>query len=221
MENVFAFLKGLNANNNKEWFDKHKDQYLEAKEDFEQLIAKVIDRVSKFDKQIDADMAPKSCMFRIYRDVRFSKDKTPYKTHFSADMNPGGRKSMLPGYYFQVKPGNSFLAGGVWMPEADKLAAIRQEIDYNGKELEKILRSAAYKKFFDGLDESDKLKTLPKGYEKDHKHIEYLKLKSFLAYHEFSDKIVKAKDLDKYLAEGFKAMYPLVHFLREAVRMED
>ncbi|MGZ3884043.1 MAG: DUF2461 domain-containing protein [Bacteroidia bacterium] len=217
MEKTTAFLKALKTNNNKDWFDKHKDQYLEAKDEFEQLVGKVIGRISKFDKQIGDTLQPKDCMFRIYRDVRFSKDKTPYKTHFSADINPGGRKSMIPGYYFQIKPGGSFLAGGAWMPMPDKLAAIRQEIDYNGKTLEKILNAASYKKFFSGLDDSDKLKTVPKGFDKEHKYIETLKLKSFLAYHEFSDKIAKAKDPDKYIAEGLKAMYPLVSFLREAM----
>jgi uncharacterized protein (TIGR02453 family) len=156
-------------------------------------------------------------MFRIYRDVRFSKDKTPYKNHFSADINPGGRKSNIAGYYFQVTPGNSFVAGGTWMPEPDKLAAIRQEIDYNGKELEKILKARSYTSYFKGLDESDKLKTVPKGFDKDHKYIDLLKLKSFIAYHDFEDKLMKGKDADKQIAGACKAMFPLVSFLRKAV----
>jgi uncharacterized protein (TIGR02453 family) len=216
MEKVVNFLKALKKNNNKDWFDAHKNQYLEAKEEFEELIAKVLKGISKFDKQIDAGTNPKDCMFRIYRDVRFSKDKTPYKINMAADINPGGRKSMIPGYYFHIQPGKCFVAGGAHMPMPDQLAAIRQEIDYNGDRLEKILKSKSYSKFFDGLDDYDKLKTVPKGFDKDHKYIELLKLKSFLAYHEFDDKLLKSKDLDKYIVEGFKAMHPLLQFLREA-----
>jgi uncharacterized protein (TIGR02453 family) len=217
MEKSFAFLTALKKNNNKEWFDKHKDQYLEAKEEFEILVGKVIKRLHSFDKEVSDILDPKKCMFRIYRDVRFSKDKTPYKTHFSADINPGGRKSQSPGYYFQLSPGGSGIAGGVYTPEPPILAKVRQEIDYNGKELEKILKSKSYSKFFNGLEEEDKLKTIPKGYDKDHKHIELLKLKNFVAWSELPDKVMKAKDADKQIAEGFKAMYPMIQFLRKAV----
>jgi uncharacterized protein (TIGR02453 family) len=216
MEKTVAFLKALKKNNNKDWFDAHKDQYLEAREEFDSLVEKVIKGLTKFDDQINPAMKPKECVFRIYRDVRFSKDKTPYKTNFAADMNPGGRKSNVPGYYFQIEPGNCFIAGGAYTPEAEQLAAIRQEIDYNGTRLEKILKSKSYSKFFDGLDETDKLKTVPKGFEKDHKYIELLKLKNYIAYHPFDDKYLKSKDLDKYILEGFKAMHPLLQFLREA-----
>jgi uncharacterized protein (TIGR02453 family) len=216
MEKVVNFLKALKKNNNKDWFDAHKDQYLEAKEEFEGLISKVLKGISKFDKQISASTNPKECMFRIYRDVRFSKDKTPYKINMAADINPGGRKSNIPGYYFHIQPGKCFIAGGLHMPMPEQVAAIRQEIDYNGDRLEKILKAKTYTKFFDGLDEYDKLKTVPKGYDKDNKYIELLKLKSFLAYHEFDDKLLKSKNLDKYIVEGFKAMHPLLQFLREA-----
>jgi uncharacterized protein (TIGR02453 family) len=217
MEKIHAFLKALKSNNNKEWFDAHKEQYQEAKEEFEELVLKVIKDIHKFDKKINLSMQPKDCVFRIYRDVRFSKDKTPYKTHFSAHINPGGRKSDAAGYYFQVAPGNSMVAGGSWMPMPDKLAAIRQEIDYNAKALEKILGAPAFKKHFKHLDESDKLKTVPKGFDKDHKNIELLKLKSFVAFNKLDDKSVKNPKVVKTIADNFKAMYPLVEFLRSAM----
>jgi uncharacterized protein (TIGR02453 family) len=134
----------------------------------------------------------------------------------AADINPGGRKSGIAGYYFHIQPGKCFIAGGLHMPMPEQVSAIRQEIDYNGDRLEKILKAKTYTKFFDGLDEYDKLKTVPKGYDKDHKNIELLKLKSFLAYHEFDDKLLKSKNLDKYIVDGFKAMHPLLQFLREA-----
>lgn len=215
-EKIFSFLKALKKNNNREWFEKNKNKYLDAKAEFEFLVHDLIKGISKFDKKISQDMEAKNCVFRIYKDVRFSKDKTPYKTHFGAYFSPGGRKSSSAGYYFHLEPGSVFLAGGKWQPEAPQLNAIRQEIDYNGGKLTSILNSKNYKKYFTGLSDEDKLKTVPKGYDKDHKHIELLKLKSFVAYSNFADKKVAAKDFDKQVCEGYKAMYPLIAFLREA-----
>ncbi len=215
-EKIFSFLKALKKNNNREWFEKNKNKYLDAKAEFEFLIHDVIKGISKFDKRIGADMEAKDCVFRIYKDVRFSKDKTPYKTHFGASISPGGRKSHVAGYYFHMQPGSVFLAGGNWQPEPAQLQAIRQEIDYNGGKLTGIINSKTFKKYFGSLSEEDKLKTMPKGFDKDNKHIELLKLKSFIAYHEMSDKKAAAKDFDKQISNGFKAMFPFILFLREA-----
>lgn len=211
-----SFLKKLKNNNNKEWFDKNKDQFLEAKAEFEEFVQKLIQALAKFDKEIDPNLAAKDCVFRIYKDVRFSKDKTPYKTNFGASINPGGKKSLKAGYYFHIQPGNVFIAGGNYMPQPDQLNAIRQEIDYNGDKLERILKSKAYQSYFNGLDEEDKLKTVPKGYDKEHKYIELLKLKSFIAFAEIDEKKVQAKDFFTYAVNGYKAMLPLNQFLREA-----
>ncbi|MBX3164461.1 MAG: DUF2461 domain-containing protein [Bacteroidetes bacterium] len=216
MQKVFTFLKALKSNNNKEWFDKNKEKYLEAKQEFEILVDKLIAGIAKFDKKISADMKGKDCTFRIYKDVRFSKDKTPYKANMGASINPGGKKSLEAGYYFHCEPNACFLAGGVYMPEPTMLQAIRQEIDYNFAPLDKIFKSASFKKYFNGLSDEGKLKTAPKGFEKDHPQIELLKNKHFIVSHNLSDKQILAKDIDKKIVSGFKAMYPFLEYLREA-----
>lgn len=218
MEKTIAFLKAIQKNNNKEWFDANKDKYLAAKEEYEVLVDQLIKGLSKFDKQVPASMKAKDCTFRIYKDVRFSKDKTPYKTNMGASMNPGGKKSLVAGYYFHMEPGGkSFLAGGVYMPEPAILQAIRQEIDYNPEPLLKVLKSAGFKKYFNGLDGEDKLKTAPKGFEKDHPQLELLKNKHFVVSHYLDDKELSSKNLADTVLGGFKAMHPFLMYLREAV----
>ena len=216
MQKTFSFLKNIKSNNNRDWFEKNKDRYLEAKEEHEIFIDKIIKGIAKFDKKISPDMKAKECVFRIYKDVRFSKDKTPYKTNFGASMSPGGKKSLIAGYYLHAEPGASFLAGGVWMPEPDMLNAIRQEIDYNPDPFFKILNSASFKKYFKGLDDEGKLKTAPKGFDKEHPHLEILKNKHFLVSHHFSDKEMNDPDADKLIIAAFKAMHPFLEYLREA-----
>ncbi|MBL7919612.1 MAG: DUF2461 domain-containing protein [Bacteroidia bacterium] len=216
METVFTFLKKLESNNNRDWFEKNKPNYLKAKEDFEIFVQEIINGIAKFDKKISPDTKAKDCTFRIYKDVRFSKDKTPYKNNMGASINPGGRKSPVPGYYFHVQPDSSFIAGGVWMPEAEVLNAIRQEIDYNSKPLLKILNSAAFKKYYKGLDDEGALKTAPKGYDKEHPLIDILRNRHFIVSHAFTNKQVLDKNSAKEIISGFKAMYPFLEYLREA-----
>lgn len=218
MQQTVDFLKKLKTNNNKEWFDKNKEKYLAAKEEFEIVVGKLIKGIHKFDKMLSPDLKAKDCTFRIYKDVRFSKDKSPYKTNMGASINPGGRKSLVAGYYLHTEPGQSFLAGGVYMPEPELLNAIRQEIDYNPAPFLKILSSAAFKKYFKGLDEEDKLKSAPKGFDKEHPQIELLKNRHFVVSHPISDKQLLAKDLPEFVLGGFKAMYPFLEYLREATK---
>jgi uncharacterized protein (TIGR02453 family) len=215
-EKSISFLKAIKNNNNRDWFEKNKPKYLEAKAEFEVFVQNLISAINKFDKKISSDLQAKNCVFRIYKDVRFSKDKTPYKSHFGAYFSPGGKKSSAAGYYFHFEPGNMFLAGGNWQPEPPQLQAIRQEVDYNGDKLMKLMKSKTFQTYFDDLSDEDKLKTAPKGFEKDAKYLEYLKLKSFIVYHKISEKNFKSKDFEKYTANGFKAMYPFLEFLREA-----
>src|SRR6188768_1354185 len=214
----FDFLKALKKNNNKDWFDKHKDNYLAAKANVEALVDTLIHDFTKFDKNL-AGLKAKDCVFRIYRDVRFSKDKRPYKTNMGASINPGGKKMEIAGYYLHIEPGGSFLAGGRWMPESDHLKKIRQEIDYNGKKFHKILDDKNFKKQFGGLDDSDeyKLARPPKGYDKNHKDIELLKLNSYLVWHKYSDKNVLSKNFLKVLTATAKTMKPLLDFLNTAI----
>ena len=216
MKQTLDFLKKLKTNNNRDWFEKNKTAYLAAKESFETLVESMVPAIHKFDKQISKDLKAKDCTFRIYKDVRFSKDKSPYKTNMGAVFNPGGKKSAVAGYYLHIEPGNSFFGGGVYMPEADKLNAIRQEIDYHQKEFLKLMQAADFKKFYKGLSDEDKLKNPPKGYDKEHPLLDILKNKHFIVSHAISDKQLLDKNNTALIAEGFKAMHPLMRFLRRA-----
>ena len=217
METTLHFLKKLKNNNNREWFDSNKTEYLASKEIFEEFVSELIKGINKFDKKVSLDLKPKDCTFRIYKDVRFSKDKTPYKNNMSASINPGGKKSNIPGYYFHLEPDGCFLAGGVYMPMPDVLKAIRQEIDYNPLPLINILKSASFKKEFNGLDEEDKLKNPPKGFNKDHAHSEILKNRHFIVSQKFENKVILKKEGLIKTLDSFKAMYPFLDYLRKAI----
>ena len=217
METTLHFLKKLKINNNREWFDSNKSEYLASKEIFEEFVSELIKGINKFDKKVSLDLKPKDCTFRIYKDVRFSKDKTPYKNNMSASINPGGKKSNIPGYYFHLEPDGCFLAGGVYMPMPDVLKAIRQEIDYNPLPLINVLKSASFKKEFNGLDEEDKLKNPPKGFNKDHAHSEILKNKHFIVSQKFENKVILKKEGLSKTLDSFKAMYPFLDYLRKAI----
>ncbi len=217
METTLHFLKKLKINNNREWFDSNKTEYLASKEIFEEFVSELIKGINKFDKKVSLDLKPKDCTFRIYKDVRFSKDKTPYKNNMSASINPGGKKSNIPGYYFHLEPEACFLAGGVYMPMPDDLKAIRQEIDYNPLPLINVLKSASFKKEFNGLDEEDKLKNPPKGFNKDHAHSEILKNKHFIVSRKFENKVILKKEGLSKTLDSFKAMYPFLDYLRKAI----
>ena len=217
METTLHFLKKLKINNNREWFDSNKTEYLASKEIFEEFVSELIKGINKFDKKVSLDLKPKDCTFRIYKDVRFSKDKTPYKNNMSASINPGGKKSNIPGYYFHLEPEACFLAGGVYMPMPDDLKAIRQEIDYNPLPLINILKSASFKKEFNGLDEEDKLKNPPKGFNKDHAHSEILKNRHFIVSKKSENKVILKKEGLIKTLDSFKAMYPFLDYLRKAI----
>ncbi len=214
---ILKFLQTLSRNNNRVWFEKNKPTYLEAKDSFDLFLAKLLEELIKVDESL-AGLNPKKLAFRIYRDVRFSKDKRPYKVNMGAGFSPGGKMMQEAGYYFHIEAGNkSMLAGGLYMPDPANLTKIRQEIDYNADSLLKILNDKKFKKFFAGLDDFDKLRTSPKGYAKDHPHLELLKHKSFIVSHNFSDKEVKGKKFLKQVVETAKAVKPLNDFLKEAV----
>jgi uncharacterized protein (TIGR02453 family) len=214
---IFNFLKALAKNNNRDWFEKHKGEYLDAKELFERFVAGLLNETIKFQPELKG-LDPKKLTFRIYRDVRFSKDKKPYKTNMGATISPGAKLMNRPGYYMHIEPGNkSFVAGGLYMAEPADVNKVRQEIDYNGKKLEAIFKSATFKKYYDGFDVFDQLKKAPKGYAPDHKYVEWLKLKSFIVTHYFKDTEVLNKNFMKDVASSFKAMKPFNDFLSEAI----
>ena len=211
---TIKFLKDLKKNNNKSWFDANRPRYESAKKDFETFIQQVIDKLAKSDETIQG-LKAKDCMFRINRDVRFAKDKSPYKTNFGASINKGGKKSSLAGYYFHLEPGESFIGGGIWMPQPKDLAQVRQEIDYNFKEFKKITGSVSFKKEYGDLyaGEDAKLQRVPKGYEIDNPAAEYLKLKSMLAMKPIPDSELIATNLVKKSLQAFQALQPLIHFI--------
>jgi uncharacterized protein (TIGR02453 family) len=215
-KSTLSFLSNLKKNNNKEWFDKHKAEFLAAKENMEKTVENLIQAIAVFDKSISG-LDPRKCVFRIYKDVRFSKDKSPYKTNLGASINPNGKKAVEPVYYLHIEPGNSFIAGGVWMPPSAELKKIRQEIDYNGKALKKILSSPAFKKQFGGLSPEYKLKTTPKGYDKNHPDIELLRHNSYIVWSQLPDKVITSASLVKELAGISGKMKPFIDFLRTAL----
>jgi len=210
------FLKDLKKNNNKPWFDAHRPAYETAKQDFYGFTEKLIAAISTFDTSI-SHLTAKECTFRINRDVRFSKNKTPYKNNMAAYFNRHGKKGIGAGYYLHVEPGNSFAAGGIWMPEAPVLAKIRQEVDYNYDAWKKMVKAPAFKKIFPaGLETENKLSRPPKGYEENNPAIEILKLKSFIVSCPVDDEILAGKDAVKNIGKIFTAMKPLVDFINLA-----
>lgn len=213
------FLRDLKKNNNKPWFDASRNRYEEARKDFEHFIQQVIDALGKKDKTI-AGMRAKDCMFRINRDIRFSKDKSPYKTNFGASINKGGRiASFAAGYYFHLETGHSFAGGGIYRPMPDVLKKIRQEIDYNFDALKKITGSKKFKSIYSNLDKSAEflLSRVPKGYEPDNPAAEYLKLKSFTAIAPVSNASLVSPDLVRTTVALFDILQPLVVFLNNSI----
>lgn len=210
------FLKELERNNNREWFQANKKLFDSAQDNITAFAGYLIGEIGKFDEAV-ADIDPKSCAFRIYRDVRFSKDKSPYKTNLGLYISPGGRKSMQPGYYFHIQPRASFIAAGKHLPDGHETLNIRNAIASNTAEFLKIVEKKSYRDLF-GEMRGDRLKSAPKGFCPEHKAIKYLKLKEFMAYAEFhDDKALVAPDFPKQLVKMAKEMYPLVSFLRRAL----
>ncbi|MBC7390929.1 MAG: DUF2461 domain-containing protein [Opitutaceae bacterium] len=217
LSNTLKFIGQLKENNNKTWLEAQKPDLLIAKNEFSEVVDQILKSIVVFDKSVEGLQA-KDCIFRIYRDIRFSLDKTPYKNHFGAFFCEGRTQSPGPGYYLHVEPGDkSFIGGGIYMPLSPILQKIRQEIDYNGSKLDKILSEPTFKKYFNGLSGEDKLSRPPKGYFLDNPHIELLKLKSFVTGFNISDEEIVKGDIVKLSENVFKAMYPLQLFLKEAI----
>ena len=213
---TLKFLKSLRLNNNKVWFDEHKTEYQAAKADFESMVQQLIDGLAKQDASLQG-LQLKDCVFRIYKDVRFSKDKTPYKVNMAASFQSGGKKSTLAGYYFHLEPGgNSFAGGGIWMPDAPQLKKLRQEIDYNFHEFEQLISNKDFIKHF-GKVEGDALKTAPQGYQPDNPAIAYLKLKSVIVSHPFTDEVCTQPAMVREILKTFALMQPLIQFINRAM----
>ena len=199
------FLKKLEQNNNREWFNEHKHLFTAAREDVLSFVEELIAEIAKFDKEIGKVDAQKS-LFRIYRDTRFSHNKEPYKTNFGA--NIGFKKA---GYYLHIQPKQSFLAGGIYMLENDTLKTLRKEISNDAGAFRKIVGA------FGGLSEEGKLKRVPAGFDKEDPMAEYLKLKHFVAVHSVSEKELLEKDAAKKFAKVYKSIKPLKDFINAAL----
>ncbi len=211
------FLKDLAQNNNREWFHENKARHDHARSNVLEFVGELIKGLSKIDKTVSVDLDPKTCVMRIYRDIRFSLNKTPYKNNFGAGISQQGKNFNGPGYYLHIHPEESFIAGGCWMPEAEMLKAIRQEIDYSGSDFREIINAPDFKSYFGQPDQDYKLKTMPKGYSVDHPDIEYLKLKSFTFTHSLDPKALTRPNAVKTVLDGFEKLHPFMIFLRNAI----
>lgn len=218
---TIQFLTKLKKNNSREWFNEHRNEYDAAKENFIELVNQILSQAGQFDQDISV-LTYKDCIFRINRDVRFSKNKDPYKTNMAAYFVRGGKKSWLAGYYFHCEPGGkSFIGGGLYGGEPDQIKKVRQEIDYNWTEFKCILENKAFKKTFGDLSREEGMSLVrePKGYEKDNPAIDYIKLKNFIVSVAVTDEELTDQKLVKKIITCFATMQPLLHFLNRA--MED
>jgi len=215
-KDTLNFIKDVAENNNREWFAANKDVYEAAKADVLTLVTALIPELAKVDPLLSAEADPKKSLLRIYRDVRFSKNKDPYKNNFGIWFSAKSKGGNEPGYYLHIQPGKSFIAGGYWMPDAPHLKLIRQEIDYNIGDFKEIINAKDFKKNFKlGFDNA--LKNAPKGYDPADPNIEFLKLKSFEATTKIDDEEFLKPNLVNKLISSFKTVQPLVAFLRNAI----
>lgn len=214
----FEFLTQLKNNNHREWFLEHKKEYEHSKKEFAGFIGALIASHRSNDASI-AHLEAKDCLFRINRDVRFSKDKSPYKTNMGGSISAGGKKGGLAGYYFHLEPGGSFVGGGLYMPEPTSLAKVRQEIDYNWEEFKELLDNKNFIKIYGGLEQNAefKLQRIPKGYENDNPAAEYLKMKSFVALKNLTDEEVLSSQVFITTLEAFSALQPLLDFINRGL----
>ncbi len=208
---TLQFLTDLAANNNRDWFTTHRKRYESARADLEQLVGVLLQETAQFQDLGNAQV--KDCIFRINRDVRFSKNKAPYKNHLSAAIGPGGRNSGRIDYYLHIQPGGaSFLGGGMWETLPGQLAKFRQEVDYNAHELKQIIENPDFRAFFPEIW-GETLKTAPKGYPKEHPEIELLRRKQLFFMHPFSDQELESAELVPAVMKGIRLLKPYTDFL--------
>lgn len=209
----FEFLKTLGKNNDRDWFQAHKDWYVQKHEEVIAFADELLSKLNEHDL-IETESGKKS-LFRIYRDVRFSKDKSPYKTHWSGGFRRA-TKLRRGGYYFHIEPGGSMVGGGFWAPNKEDLQRIREEIAVNGDELREIINSKDFKSTFGTLD-GEQLKKAPKGFDVDHPNIDLLRYKQFIFSKSFSDEEVMAPDFVDKLNDAFKKMRPFFDFMSDTL----
>ncbi len=211
------FLKLLKKNNNREWFAKHKDRYILEQQQMVDFADALLLEMNKHDV-LETESGKKS-LFRIYRDTRFAKDKTPYKINWSGGFQRATKKRR-GGYYFHIEPGNSFVGGGFWGPEPKDLKRIRDEFAHDASPLRKILKSKSFVETFGKL-EGEQVKTTPKGYSADNDAIDLLRYKQFLLMHKFTDKEVVSDDFLKRVNDTFKKMRPFFDYMSEVLTTDE
>jgi uncharacterized protein (TIGR02453 family) len=215
---TLTFLKGLKRNNNRDWFQAHRKEYENARQNFLDLVAILLHRMVAFDESLLAT-EPEECLFRIHRDLRFSKDKTPYKPWFGASLKPGGRRGSGAGYYIHIAPGNSFAGGGVYHPSREELERIRERIAEKPKQWESIVTEKNFVAAFGEIG-GEKLKTAPRGYSQDHPQIRWLRHKDFIVGEQLPDPLVQSpKVLDRIL-EDYRRMVPFKDFMNAAMGVQ-
>jgi len=215
LQPALKFLAQLRQHNNREWFEQHRAEYEEAKTQFEILVDQVIAGLAPVDNL--AGLQAKDCVMRIFRDVRFSKDKSPYKTNMAAEIAPGGRKSHKLGYFLSVAPGGeSIVAGGVYMPEPAQLNRLREAIAADARPLKAVAAEKSFKKYF-GQIEGEKVKTVPQGYDREHPDIELLRFKQMLAVHHLADEVVVGPRFAAHVVKVCAAMRPFNEYLNKVL----
>ena len=212
-KSTFIFLKDLSRHNNRDWFNKHKDRFLAEQENMLAFAENMLEKMRAHDQIENA--SAKKVLFRIYKDVRFSKDKSPYKTSWSGYFRRA-TKLKRGGYYFHIEPGNSYMSGGFYGPEADDLKRIRQDIERNYKDWRKLLGNAKTKNFF-GKMRGNQLLTAPKGFDKEHPAIDLLRYKSFYLRHNFTDKEVLSENFPETLNKAFKNLRPFFNYMSDVL----
>jgi uncharacterized protein (TIGR02453 family) len=214
-KSTLSFLSDLKKNNNREWFLKNHATYVVAKNNFETMVQEIIDTIVVFEP-IMKGLEVKSCVYRINRDIRFTNDKSPYKSHLGAFIVRGGKKNgdKFAGYYVHIEPGKSIIAGGAYMPPSPWLAAIREKIDQESEKFINIITNKDFLKYFGQID-GEKLKTPPRGYTSDNPNIDLLKYKSYLVINEVPDQVVLSEEYSKHVLKVLKAMKPFNDFLNE------
>lgn len=216
------FLDDLKVNNNRDWFQENKKRYEAFKKEYHQLVNDFLDTMKPLDPSLEM-LEVKNCTFRINRDIRFSKDKSPYKSHLGVWLSSGAKGANRSGYYIHIEKNASFIAGGFYSPDADQLKKVRKEIAFFHEDLEAILADKNFKKEFGGfeINENNSLKSMPRGYEKDHPAIEFLKLKSFTVSQNFDIKEVLQKDFVSKMSKKLIVLKPLNEFINRALETDE
>lgn len=215
------FMTELRENNDREWFHANKARYENVKKDYKSLVSKLLTAMKKHDASL-ATVTEKDCTFRINRDIRFSKDKSPYKTNLGIGMSTHGKRSGMGEYYVHIEPGGKgFLGGGIYMPTPEQMARIRKEMDVFGEDLDAIIAAPEFKKHYGDVEREMVLTRPPKGYSADHPHIEYLKLKSYIAITPLPDALYTDAKLVDYVVERLKALSPFLHYLNRGLTAEE